>query len=78
MNGGALMDPQAAWNEMLDAIAENNLAEAELRAESLLDWINSGGFVPQATPRLLPDNWDRVICQHLCRRVLWTATATLD
>jgi len=78
MNGGGPMDPQTAWNEMLDAIAENDLAEAELRAEALLDWISTGGFVPQVTLRLLPDNWDRVVCQHLCRRVLWAATATSE
>ena len=69
------MDPQAAWNEMLDSIAENDLAEAELYAESLLEWLNRGGFVPQTTLRLLPSDWDQVVCQHLCRKVLSTAKA---
>ena len=63
---------------MLDAIAESDLAKAELRAEALLDWIDRGGFVPQTLMRVLPAEWDRVVCQHLCRRVLWAATATSE
>ena len=64
------MDPQSTWNEMLDAISEKNLFEAELRAESLLDWIDRGGFAPQTLARVLPDEWDRLICRYLCRKVL--------
>jgi hypothetical protein len=31
------MDPQSAWEEMLDAIALGDFLEAELRAESLME-----------------------------------------
>ena len=31
------MDPDAAWNETLSAIAEDNLSDAESSAESLLN-----------------------------------------
>lgn len=34
------MDPQAAWNEMLEAVATNDLFEAELRAEALITWLD--------------------------------------
>ena len=67
------MDPQATWNEMLDAIAESNMLDAELRAEALLDWIDRGGFVPQTLTRVLPDEWDRLICRYLCRKILIAA-----
>lgn len=69
------MDPQAAWNEMLDAISERNLEEAELRAEALLDWMDRGGFVPQTLTRVLPDEWDRLVCRYLCRKVMIAAKA---
>lgn len=64
------MDPQAAWNEMLDAIAANDLFEAELRAEELIRWLDRGGFAPQTLLRLLPDEWDQLICRYLCRKVM--------
>jgi hypothetical protein len=66
------MDPEVAWNEMLDAIAETNLADAKLRAESLLNWIERGGFVPQTVKRSIPDEWNRLICDRVCWEVLRT------
>ena len=64
------MDPQAAWNEMLEAVATNDFNEAELRAEALLDWLSRGGFAPQTVSRVLPAEWDRLICRYLCRKVM--------
>ena len=64
------MDPQAAWNEMLEAVATNDFHEAELRAEALLDWLSRGGFAPQTVSRVLPAEWDRLICRYLCRKVM--------
>lgn len=69
------MDPQTAWEEMLEAIAGNDLFEAELRAESLLDWLEKDGFPPQTLSRLLPDEWDRLVCRYLCRKVMIAAKA---
>jgi hypothetical protein len=66
------MDPEAAWNEMLDAIAETNLADAKLCAESLLNWIERGGFVPQTVKQSIPDEWNRLICDRVFREVLRT------
>ena len=48
------MDPQVAWNEMLEAIAIKDFFEAELRAEALIDWLDQSGFAPQTVSRLLP------------------------
>ena len=66
------MDPEVGWNEMLDAIAEDNLSDAEACADSLLGWIERGGFVPQALKRPIPDEWNRLICDRVCREVLRT------
>ncbi len=66
------MDPEAAWNEMLDAIAEDNLSDAEACADSLLGWIERRGFVPQALKRPIPDEWNILICDYVCREVLRT------
>lgn len=67
------MDPQDAWDEMLEAIATNDSIEAELRAKALLDWLNRGGFAPQTVSRVLPAEWGRLICRYLCRKVMLAA-----
>lgn len=68
------MDPQVAWNELLDALAAGELAEAELRAEALIIWLDRKGFPPQTSLRVLPGPWDEAICRYVCRRVLAALT----
>jgi hypothetical protein len=72
------MDPEVAWNEMLDAIAEDNLSDAEACADSLLGWIERGGFVPQTLKRTVPGEWDRLICDYVCREVLLRVNRSLE
>lgn len=67
------MDPQAAWNQMLDAIAANDFFEAAVSALTLLNWFDRGGFPPQAVTRSLPVEWERTICLDLCGKVLRAA-----
>ncbi len=67
------MDPQVAWEEMLAAIAENDLFEAELRAEYLIDWLDKNGFPPQTVSRVLSLDWDQMICRYVCRKVMMAA-----
>ena len=64
------MDPQVGWNELLDAAAAGDLFEASLRAEGLIEWLGQGGFPPQTVSRILPCEWDRIICLNLCRQVM--------
>lgn len=64
------MDPQAAWNELLEAVAHDDLAEAELRAEALVLWLDKQGFPPQTCLRVLPGLWDEAICRYVCRKVM--------
>ena len=72
------MDPEVAWNEMLDAIAEDKLSDAEVCADSLLGWIERGGFVPQTLKRSVPDEWNHQICDYVCREVLLTASSSRE
>jgi hypothetical protein len=67
------MDPQAAWNELLNALADDDLAEAELRAEALIAWLDKQGFPPQTSLRVLPSPWDEAICWYVCRKVMSAA-----
>lgn len=68
------MDPQAAWNELLEALAEGDLFEVELRAEALITWLDRKGFPPQASLRVLPGHWDEAICRYVCRKVMAAST----
>ncbi len=40
------MDPQATWDRMLTANAESDLASAKEYAQTLKNWLRSGGFPP--------------------------------
>jgi hypothetical protein len=64
------MDPEATRNEMLEAIDEDDLADAKFFAESLLNWLERDGFAPQTVKRSIPSEWNRLICDHVCREVL--------
>lgn len=68
------MDPQAAWEEMLEAISASDFFEAELRADALMEWLRKDGFPPQTLTRVLSADWDRRICRYVCRKVMMTAT----
>jgi len=65
------MDPQAAWNEMLEAFASGNHDEAAKLADYLLNWLGRGGFPPQTSPsHRLPADWNRPIAVLGCQLVL--------
>jgi len=68
------MDPQTVWNELLEALASNNLDEAELKAEALITWLDRQGFPPQTSPQPLPGRWDEAICRYVCGKVLAIAS----
>lgn len=64
------MDPQATWNEMLNAMVEGDFEEAGVKADDLTAWLDRGGFPPQPLTRVLSDVWDTMICRFVCRMVL--------
>jgi hypothetical protein len=64
------MDPEAAWNRLLDALEAGDEKEAEIVALELLSWINRGGFPPDVIPgRLLPRDWSRAVVHTACLAV---------
>jgi hypothetical protein len=65
------MDPQAAWQRMLDAYASQNWREATEAAEDLLTWLRGGGFPPQTlSSRSMDDLWNRTLAEAACRFVI--------
>ena len=41
------MDPQAAWDQLLDAYASRDWDLVDELADGLLGWLDGGGFPPQ-------------------------------
>jgi hypothetical protein len=60
------MDPQAAWNEMLEAVHQRDWEAAELRAEALLEWMRKGGVPPQTAAFPMRPQWNRTMAEFGC------------
>ncbi len=76
------MDPQATWDQLLAALAEEEWDQVEDFARSLLNWLDRGGFPPTAMGvACLGPDWERAICIAGCRYALdivserWTTIA---
>lgn len=65
------MDPQAAWNQLQDAYRNRDWEAVGELAQSLLDWLERGGFPPM-TPDAQPDDTvrQRTIVTRFCRSAL--------
>ncbi len=62
------MDPQAAWNHLLEAYSDGDWSVVEELAEGLLHWLLRGGFPPQTvSERNLDDAWNRAIALSAAR-----------
>lgn len=64
------MDPQAAWNEMLDALVQRDWDQAFERAEALLEWMRKGGFPPQTAAVTMRIQWNRTMAEFGCLMAL--------
>ena len=64
------MDPEAAWNEMIDAIINREQEAAIQFAKSLFEWLGCGGFVPRISLLNITDDWQRYLCQRICTSVI--------
>jgi len=65
------MDPQAAWDQLLEAYAAEEWDTVLDLAEGLQRWLKSGGFPPRATTGSdLGQPWDRAIALSACRFAL--------
>jgi hypothetical protein len=85
------MDPQMAWNEMVDAYHELDWDRVRGLAEGLLQWMNGGGFPPETSavntiadtvhnerPRSSGCEWNRAVAQAACRYSLDLANQVLS
>jgi len=65
------MDPQAAWTNILDALAEGDWPAAHQAAEALAEWLRRGGFPPRIVTELPPDHpLHRTFALTVCDEVL--------
>jgi hypothetical protein len=65
------MDPQAAWDDLLEALEQRDGDRVEELAEGLLRWLRAGGFPPRAVTGCdLGSDWDREIALTGCRFAL--------
>jgi hypothetical protein len=65
------MDPLTAWTAMVDAERRQDWETVAEAAQSLLDWLARGGFVPRV--RLVhdrPPHQQGVAVARVCRRYL--------
>ena len=60
------MDPQAAWNEMLEAIFNRDWEIALERSGALLEWMGKGGFPPQTTRVVMRSQWNQAMAKFGC------------
>jgi len=62
------VDPQATWDELLEAYAEADWDRVEELADALIRWLQRGGFPPRAvTGSDMGHDWDRAIALAGCR-----------
>ena len=65
------MDPQATWNELLEARLERDWDRAEELANALLDWMQRSGFPPDTVGnRQLGTRWHHAVANFVCHLVL--------
>lgn len=65
------MDPQATWNELLEARWQRDWNRAEELANALLEWLQRRGFPPQTIgdPKL-GTRWHHAVAYFVCHLVL--------
>ena len=69
------MDPQVAWKELQEAYSTCEWDDVRALAQSLLDWLNRGGFPPTVIGSPITDpNVHRNFVLAFCRRALLKAT----
>jgi hypothetical protein len=69
------MDPQAAWDKLLEAYAEKDWDQVTDLATGLLAWLDRGGFPPRAVAGVeLGQDFDRAISRFGCAYAIAVAT----
>lgn len=69
------MDPQATWEQLLEALSSGDHEQVEELATELLRWLERGGFPPRAVLGTdLGPTWDRAATRFACAFALTVAT----
>lgn len=72
------IDPQAAWQAMIQALIDDDQEAASEYAKSIIDWLDRGGFSPVVLPELghaVSDSnspafqLDKLIVSFVCAKV---------
>lgn len=65
------MDPQATWNDLLDARLNREWSRAEELANALLGWLQCRGFPPSTVgDDNLGARWHQAVTGFVCHLVL--------
>jgi hypothetical protein len=64
------MDPEATWNELVEAIISRNRLDAISSARTLIEWLNRGGFPPKVSLKDLSSDWQSYFCRRACESVV--------
>ena len=65
------MDPQAAWDRLLEAYTHGDWSVVEELTEGLLQGMHRGGFHPQPVSKgEMGDAWNQVVTVSACRFAL--------
>lgn len=65
---GSTMDPNAAWQMMVNALESANWRVVQTHANDLLDWLHMGGFPPDISEGRVTDRyWNRQIAIYACK-----------
>ncbi|MBI1315021.1 hypothetical protein GC176_27335 [bacterium] len=72
------MDPQAAWQLMIDSFQEHDWPQLLDAAEGLQNWMSRGGCPPATVPgRRMGSLWDEQLASSICRFAADLATRVL-
>jgi hypothetical protein len=61
------MDPNAAWRDLSQAIADNEWQRAADIAAELMEWLDRDGFPPSITGRA---SFDRIVVRSTCTAIV--------
>lgn len=88
--GVQIMDPQVAWQELIDAFCRLDWDRVRDLADGLLQWMNRGGSPPETSamksavtgksadpPQSPGPDWNRIVAQAACRYALVLADQVL-
>ena len=73
------MDPQATWNELLNAWQAHDWPQVQELTEALLRWLDRNGFAPETVRgHYMGNDWNQTVVAAVCRYDADTARRVLN